>query len=304
MKPVSAIAFLFLALPTLASANDVDDAITKFIGAPGYQRLEAMDLERELDTLWLDSELVSPGGAVGPLEKAVLLAAGAIPSSRTRTAIAYGEMIDEQAGPVSFVDLRHYNLGPQIRLEAIASYGDDNVAPADEFGLGDHIAWRFVFTPMMNNAAILRDVSRRIISEDDAADDDCSGRPCLDPYASFEDIAEWQAVDSALPDWPAQYPNSSDQQATPAYAIAQLAVLGFWANAESGSYQWTGGEHPEAARNYQPYRFIDIDRDLGQDLMIDTVWRETLLNDDALSEVLFRRFQAGEVYLMQASVPR
>jgi hypothetical protein len=48
---------------------------------------------------------------------------------------------------------------------------------------------------------------------------------------------------------------------------------------------------PEAARRITPYRFISIDRNLGQEVMIDSVWHETLLNDDALSEILFRRLE-------------
>ena len=285
-------------------AHELDDAITKFVGAAGFEHADAAAIEQDLNAFWLDFETISPGGQVGPIEKAVLTATSAIPSTRTRTAIAYGEMIDEQMGTVSFIEVRHYNLGPQIRSDAIDAYGAENVGTTEEFGAGDHMAWRFVFVPLMNNSAVLLDVSNRTISENDAAADDCSQRPCLDPYASFEDIAEWEAVGGALPDWPAQYPEVSDGIATPAHTIAELAVLGFWANAESGGYQWTGGEHPEAARSFQPYRFIDIDRNLGQELMIDTVWRETLLNDDAISEILFRRFQVGEVYLMRASIGR
>lgn len=305
MRRISATLLLLLAAPAFAQTSEVNDAITKFVGAPGFERLDPVTTEQDLNAFWLDLETISPGGPIGPIEKALLTATSAIPSTRTRTAISYGEMVDEEAGPISFIELRHYNLGPQIRNDAIDAYGAENVGTPDDFGTGDHMAWRFVFMPLMNNAAIVRDVSNRTISPDDAADDECTGRPCLDPYASFEDMADWQEMGGTLPDWPAQYPDAVDGLSTPAHTIAELAVMGFWASAESGTYQWTGGEHPEAARNFQPYRFIGIDRDLGQEAMIDSVWRETLVNDDALSEILFRRLEiAGQVYLMQAGVER
>ena len=305
MKRLSAIAILLFTAPAFAQSSEVDDAITKFVGARGFERLDPVTIEQDLNAFWLDLETTSPGGPIGPIEKAVLTATSAIPSTRTRTAISYGEMIDPEAGPVSFIELRHYNLGPQIRNDTIEAYGAENVGSPDDFGTGYHMAWRFVFTPLMNNAAMLREVSNRIISPDDAADDECTGRPCLDPYASFEDMADWQEMSGTLPDWPAQYPDAVDGLSTPAHTIAELAVIGFWASAESGTYQWTGGEHPEAARNFQPYRFIGIDRELGQEAMIDSVWRETLANDDSLSEILFRRLEiGGHVYLMQAGVER
>jgi hypothetical protein len=305
MKRFAVFLVCLLAAPTVANASEIDDAISKFIGAKGFQQIETGALEEALDTFWLRTDLVSPGGAVGPIEKALLLAVDAIPSTRTRTAVTYGEILDPEAGPVSYIEIRHYNLGPQIHRDTIEAYGRENVAAPHEFGVGDHIAWRFVFVPMMGNAAMLVDAAHRIIPEDEARASDCTGIPCLDTIASYDDIAGWTGMDGTLPDWPRNYPDMSDEVATPAHAVAELAVLGFWANAESGGYQWTGGEHPEAARGIAPFRFIGIDRNLGQDTGIDAVWIETLLNDHAISELGFRRAEfPGDVYLMRFATER
>lgn len=288
---------------TTAQAVTQQDA-DAFILAPGFERLDFQTLEDELFGLWLDIDKITPGGAVGPVEKAMWIADRAIPSVRTRTAIAYGEMIHDDNGaplPISFIEVRHYNLGPAIRAQVAADYGEENTAPVEEFGTGEHMAWRFIFQPLMNNSAVLIDASNRVISHKEAAKSDCTGRPCLDLYSGF-DASEWEDVAGQVPSWPRLYSDQSDEVATPAHAIAELAVFGFWANAESGQYQWSGGEHPEGAQGFEPYRFIGIDRHLGQEASIDAIWRETKLNDDELFAITFRRAEvAGSVYLMRSS---
>lgn len=296
---------LLLAGSAIASAQAVtqQDA-DAFILAHGFERLDFLALEDELYGLWLDDDAVTPGGAVGPLEKAMWIADRAMPSVRTRTAIAYGEMIhDDNGAPlaISFIEVRHFNLGPAIRDQVAKDYGEENTAPVEQFGTGEHMAWRFIFQPLMNNSAVLVDASSRVISPKEAAKSDCTGRPCLDLYAGFDAI-EWENIDGQVSAWPRLYSDQSDEVSTPAHAIAELAVFGYWANAESGQYQWTGGEHPEGARGSEPYRFIGIDRHLGQEASIDAIWRETLLNDDELAAISFRRAEvAGSVYLMRAS---
>lgn len=308
MNQFAIIVAALLGTTALAQAQTIDDQISSFIGEAGYQQADVSRLEMELDALWLDQSGISPGGLVGPIEKAMLIADNAIASTRTRTAIAYGEIIEEEDGaplPYSFVEVRHYNLGQVIRADTAEAYGEENTAEAAEFGLGDHMAWRLVFRPLMGNTAVLIDASSRVISDKEASKDDCDGRPCLDPYSGFDDRAEWTEIAGKLPTWPPLYPTQSGEISAPAYAISRLAVFGYWANAEGGHYQWTGGEHPEAASGYEPYRFIGIDRDLGQETAIDTVWRETALNDDSLFAISFRQIDiAGQITLMRSQEPR
>ena len=296
-------AALLLTGTCLATAQSLDSQIQDFIYATGFAAEDINALEVRLIDQWFDLTVMPPGGTVGPLEKAMLIADKAIESGRTRTAIAYGEVIGQNDAPYSFIEVRHFNLGPVIHADTEDAYGAENTAPVDEFGRGEHRAWRFVFSPEMNNAAILLEASSRVISNKEATKADCTGRPCLDPYASFDTI-EWEPIEGKVQNWPELYATQSDETSTPAHAIAQLAVFGFWANAESGYYQWTGGEHPEAVRDATPYRFIGIDRNLGQEASIDTVWQETKINDHALRAIAFRRAEVGgEVYLMRTSEP-
>lgn len=296
---------LLLATTALAGAQTLDEQIADFVGAPGFAMQDIARLNERLDQNWLDTASVSPGGAVGPLEKAIMIAETDIGSVRTRSAISYGEVIAEDGTPVSFVEVRHYNMAEPLHADTVDAYGAEDTADVADFGEGEHKAWRFVFQPMMNNAAILIDASARTISPEEAAQDDCLGQPCLALDAESSAPMEWTEMDATLPSWPEIYPSDGTGIATPAETIAQLAVLGYWASVESGSYQWTGGEHPEAARDATPYRFIGIDRNLGQDDGIATDWHETLLNDDSIAALAYRYLGVpGQVWLMQASTPR
>ena len=67
----------------------------------------------------------------------------------------------------------------------------------------------------------------------------------------------------------------------------------------------SGPPFSESISDTTPYRFITIDRNLGQEGAIDTVWRETELMDDSLSAISFRHIDvAGQVYLMRAAETR
>lgn len=287
-----------------AFAQSLETQIHDFIYAPGFVAEDIPRLEERLLNQWLDLTVATPGGSVGPLEKAMLIADMAIEGMRTRSALSYGEIVEADGTSYSFIEVRHYNLGAIIHAETADAYGIENTAPVEEFGLGEHMAWRFIFSPEMNNAAVLLEASSRIISDKEAGKSDCTGRPCLDPYAGF-DTVDWGEVEGEVPTWPPLYLTHFEDAATPAHAIAELAVFGFWANAESGAYQWTGGEHPESVSDATPYRLIGIDRNLGQEVATDAIWQETALNDDATSSVTFRRSDfAGSVTLMLSTTPR
>jgi hypothetical protein len=298
------VAALLLATTPLAFAQSLETQIHDFVYAPGFAAEDIGRLDERLINQWLDLTVATPGGTVGPLEKAMLIADMAIEGMRTRSALSYGEIVEADGTPYSLIEVRHYNLGAIIHAETADAYGIENTAPVEDFGLGEHMAWRFVFSPEMNNAAVLLEASSRVISDKEAAKSDCTGRPCLDPYAGF-DTMDWGEVVGEVPTWPPLYLTHFEDAATPAHAIAELAVFGFWANAESGTYQWTGGEHPEAVRDATPYRFIGIDRNLGQEAATDAIWQETALNDDATSSVTFRRADIGGLAsLMLSTTPR
>ncbi len=308
MNRFALLAALLLCTTGLAQAQSLDDAINGFVGGDGFVAIDYVPLEMDLAEQFTDTGSISPGGAVGPIEKAIMIATGAIESDRTRTTLSYGEMIVEEDAapmPVSFIEVRHYNLGPAIRADTAEAYGEENTAEPEAFGLGEHMAWRFVFQPMMGNSAMLMSVGQRVISDKQASKDDCAGRNCLELGTDFHTDRSWDEVEVDLPDWPAPYPALAGEIATPAFAIAQLAAFAGSANAEAGDYQWTGGEHPEAAQGIEPYRFVDIDRNLGQEAVIDVVWTDTMLNDDDLYARSLRRLDiAGQLHWFESAEPR
>lgn len=306
MKTTTIIASLsLLALSSTAYAQSLDQYIAEFINAPGFNMRSSEKLESSDLIEWREySNFFAPGDA-GPIEKAVLFAANSIPSTRTRTAVSYAQILEDDSGapyPVSFIEVRHFNLGPTIRQDAIEAYGAENTGDLEEFGVGPHRAWRFVFMPIIGASAALIEASAREIPNEEAAKMDCNGIPCLDLMTSPDDLAQWEEVEGSLPEWPRLVADVEGGMASPGHAIAELATLGYWASAESGRYQWTGGEHPEAARGIEPYRFITIDRNLGQEYSIDAVWHETKLNDDAITDLIFRRIDvASNIYYLRAS---
>jgi hypothetical protein len=299
-------AVVALVAATSGQAAEIDTTIADFLDAPGFARADWERINAQLAENWLRTDLVSPGGNVGPVEQAVLLADAENAADRTRTAIAYGEVIvDDNGAPstYSFVELRRYNLGPAIREALIAELGADAVDDAEAFGEGPHEAWRLVFAPVMGNVAALLEASHRIIPEDEAAGADCTGRPCLDVFVTLDDLAAWEDAGLDEVTWQPHFAASAEGIVTEAHAIAELEVAQRVAGVEGEQYLWSGGEHPEAIADETPFRFYAIDRNLGQELAVDAVSINTRLNDDSIRDMMIRRIEvAGDVYWLSASV--
>lgn len=300
------VAALAVATPTLSA--EIDETIASFIGETGFVVQDWAAASEALAAQWTRTDLMTPGGAVGPVEQALLLASAESGLIHTRTSIRYGEvMVDEDGAPsrYSFVELRRYNLGPAVHATLVSGLGAENVADISEFGEGPHQAWRLVFFPVMGSVAALLEVSARDIGDDEAASDECGGRPCLDPDATLDARAEWSEADAVVADWTPNFRDRVDGVATEAQAVAELEIAQYLATSEGGDYLWTGGEHPEAVGDATPFRFYEIDRNLGQDLVVDALSVNTELNDDSIRDMMVRRIDvAGEVYWMNAAIPR
>ena len=297
-----------LAVATPALSAEIEETIASFIGETGFVVQDWAAASEALATQWTRTDLMAPGGAVGPVEQALLLSGSAPALIHTRTSIRYGEVIvDEDGAPArySFVDLRRYNLGPALHEALVGQLGAENVADLAEFGEGPHTAWRLVFFPVMGSVATLLEVSARDIGDDEAAADECGGRPCLDPDATLDARAEWSEADAVVADWTPNFRDRVDGVATEAQAVAELEISQYLATSEGGDYLWTGGEHPEAVRDATPFRFYEIDRNLGQELVVDALSVNTELNDDSIRDMMVRRIDvAGEVYWLNAAIPR
>ncbi len=302
----------FLAVVLVAAAapggGDIDALVRGFAGAPGWQRLDAADVDARLLPAF---SLAGPGAmrpdaAASPLEKALLLLdtqEDEVPVSRIM--LRYGQVVADGT-PHAFVTVERYNLGAARRLQLIEEVGEADTPSEVEFAVGrPHVAWRIVTIPLMGQAAAVLEVSRREIPQTEAEHADCLGRPCLDLDAANDDFRKWADADPAI-DVPSSYePHGPDGLARPARAAAELSVTLGLSAGEGGDHHWTGPEQPEAARGSDPFLFMLLDTGLGQEWGTDAVAGRTLLDDDSVAALWSRRLEVeGALYWFDASDPR
>lgn len=185
-----------------ASPTELDDAVREFTGAEsGYVELDVLALEEDLnDSLPASGSVFLPSATLHPLTKAVLLlenAEGSLSRSRHHMSVRVVQaesLTPEGSEPVLFVQLDRYNLGPAIRAELAESLGDEHVAPAEEFGVGPHVSWRYVMHQVMGQNAALLAAARLELSAEDAAEAICVGAPCLQTHGAVEELAVWQEL--------------------------------------------------------------------------------------------------------------
>ncbi len=296
-----------LAVP--AHADEVDDAIAAFVGSDGFTRQDPDAVEARIMEVYGKSNAMSPGGAVSPLEKALLLIDRMEPElPRVRYMVRYGQMVQQET-PVSFVSVERYNMGPAIRKDTAESYGEENVEGPEAFGVGPHVAWRIVTMPMMGQTASIIEAARTEISEADAEAADCAGRGCLSLDMPLDFVREWNETPLEI-DIKTAYPRTGNAgRAIAAFAAAELAVAAGIAHGDGSEPSWQGPEQPEAARGHEPFLFVTIDSDLGQETNVDAALGQTLLNDDSLEEIWVRRnqiFDTGDLppYWLQSVTER
>jgi len=297
------------ALP--AHADQVDDTIASFISEAGFVQQDLDAVEAGLAGQFLPStSAMRPDQYASAIEKALLLIeAMEPPLDRLRYMVRYGQMMQEHT-PVSFVTVERYNMGPTIRQSVIDAFGEENAADPEQFGVGPHVAWRIVTIPLMGQAAAIIEAARREIDDSEAAQNDCGGRGCLSYDSMIDDLLAWQDMAIDI-DVATAYPSTYEDGASiPAFAAAELLTLAGLIELDGSRPMWRGPEQPEAARYAEPFLFVGIDFELGQDAGDDAMLGQTLLNDDALEELWHRRVQfpfapaPGQRVWMQAAIER
>lgn len=296
-----------LALP--GHADEVDDAIAAFTGEAGFARQDTDAVEAKLLDMFGQSSAMSPGGAVNPLEKALLLIDKMEPElPRVRYMVRYGQMI-QQDRPVSFISVERYNMGPAIRKQVAEDFGEDNTDKPEAFGVGPHVAWRIVTMPVMGHTAAIVEAARAEIADDAADAADCASRSCLSLDQPLDFVREWHETPLEI-DIETAYPKMADFGGpTPAFAVGELSVAAGLAHGDGSEANWHGPEHPEAARGHTPFLFVTIDSNLGQETNVDAALGQTQLNDDSLEEIWVRRVQFSDtqespVYWLQSTTER
>jgi hypothetical protein len=306
LKRLSLLAAVSL-LPFSVHAAEIDGVVETFVSDDGFEKQDLDAVDQKLLAAFdpAAGKALRPDHEASPLEKAMLLIDTLEPAlPRSRTMVRYGQMLDGDV-PYSFVTVERYNFGPVIRQMAIEDYGAENVDEPEVFGVGPHVAWRVVTMPVMGQQAALVAVSRGEISDEAAQETDCGGRLCLAFEPLPDDLHQWQETETEIEMTSPYETRTADDVATPARIAAELAVAAGIAASHDGHMSWHGPEQPEAARHAEPFLFVALDRDLGQETSMDAMLGQTLLNDDAVAELWHRRVEfPGMVSFMQAATPR
>lgn len=277
-------------LVTTACADDVDDAISAFITKDGFQSQSVDAVDGKMLPLYTERPgAMRPDSAVNVFEKALLVTEAMEPSlPRVRYFLRYGQMIQDET-PVSFVTVERYNLGPAIRESVIEDYGAENADEPEAFGVGPHVAWRIVSIPMMGAESSFLEVARREIPQAEAHARDCGGRGCLSLDVLTDEIHNWEDIEPGIDLAKRLSVKIERGAASPSLALAELLMAAGLTGEASGEIAWYGPEHPEAARGSDPFIFVNIDHDLGQEANVDAMLGQTLLNDDSIAELWYRR---------------
>lgn len=297
-------AFALLAPASALSTEEANRKIADFIGATGY---EAFDVEA-IHTPGSPYEKMFPkSGAtatfadamVGPIEKALLLvdAYEKQTPDRMRYQVGYSHIVEDADGEqqvVMLVEVRRYNLGPLIRQSAIEEFGAENTADPADFGVGPDVAWRFAFATVQGNMALALSAGRHVIAEGaEQLNDTDAGEACLSgPCRNLADRAMEYAPREANDPEPieakalsAPYTitfGAGDMAGENAAFVARnlQALLGL----EEGG-DWKTPETPEAGEPGQPFLLMQIDQNLGQEIVSEGTAAYLRLNDDSIRDI-------------------
>lgn len=275
-SPSSAVLAFFcatIAVTKPALAGAIEDAALAYVGKGAFETMPTENIDGALADLLGDGrdEMVSAGRDISPIEKALLLIdTQEEPLPRARYLLRYGQRTFDGV-VASFIEVERFNLGPATRLEAVAAYGAGNVAEPEIFGIGPHVAWRFVTVPAAKSAAVLVAAGRTEIDDDVAMERSCLARTCLsldtlDELSSWE---EWVQLGEELV--PVAYPAVVDidgEELAPAYQALELGLHAGLAKAEDGGVVWTIPS-PLGPETGAPFIAVLIDRNLGQEIMSD-----------------------------------
>jgi len=265
----------------LASASPTEQFVNEGIFSPVDPDAVWDEINAGLSSSNPDSVFL-PTADIGPMPLAMLaIAAMEAPLERVRYRLRYGvdwvEAMPGGAGvPISYLEVIRFNLGTAIREDLIESLGVENVAGPEEFGVGPHVAWRFVTQPLMGNRAIGVVAGRGEVPDDTARTFECLGLPCLSVHTSLDDAAPWSEMARSEVAPRALFPEGVGGILSPAAAVELL--LGEIDSIETDMA-------PDAPS--MPGWAIEavIEQNLGQDIGLDAAYRWGGLLDDSLAAI-------------------
>ncbi|HSH57594.1 MAG TPA: hypothetical protein VK965_06595, partial [Halomonas sp.] len=94
----------------------------------------------------------------------------------------------------AYIQITRFNLGPERYNEVIQSVDETLWPPRELFGTQPHVSWRLVSIPAKYRGYATWQVSRRLLSDEEARVADCLGEPCLSLEASAGPTASQHSV--------------------------------------------------------------------------------------------------------------
>lgn len=304
----TACAAMALLSPAFAlSTQEANKLVEDFIAAPGYAAFDVETLHEagspyEKNFPTSGAEALHADAMIGPIEKSLLLVNSYETQApdRVRYAVSYSQIVEDADGQpetVMLVEVRRYNLGPIIRKYALDEYGPENTGAPEDFGIGPDVAWRFAFASVMGNTSLALSGSRRVIADGEAqmnendAAESCPAGPCRSVGVRAIEHAPagaGAAVPVAGAEITAPYTTTAGRNDTIGLNAAFVArnlqlMLGLSPEAD-----WVTPETPEAGAPGEPFIVMQIDQNLGQEIVSEGLAGWVRLNDDAASQIWVR----------------
>ncbi len=267
----------------------LDRQTRAFVAAEGHDTLD-------LDQDFWDERYYTPGrfpemvaggpslpdAHLRPVARAILLLEayeGVLPRVRYKLEYRRAPSPDENFPfEIGHIQLTRFNLGPELRRQAVSAYGAESVAPAKAFGVGPHVRWRLVLQPAMTQVADVVAISRRVLSDAEAEAIDCLGTPCLSTDPAWGPEDGWKP----LPSPPA---TATVSRSRPAIAAADLG------EALQGDAAY--GESSEGGSDSEPQLILVISAGIdGQDPPVAAVGQVPNALDDAIEQYWIRRIES------------
>ncbi|HSP24371.1 MAG TPA: hypothetical protein VLQ65_04285 [Saliniramus sp.] len=279
------------ALADASNATSADPA-ARFVSESSFTPVDPDTVWNEINAGLSSSNpdtVFLPTSDLGPMPLAVLAVEtmeGTI--ERVRYRLRYGvDWIEEVPGgaraPISYVEVIRFNLGPAIRQDLIESLGAEYVVGPEEFGVGAHVAWRFVTRPLMGNRAIVVAAGRGVVPDEAASDYTCLGSPCLSPHTSIDDAAPWSEMEPAEIAPHSLLPEPVGGNLSPVAAVELL--LG-----EIDSIETDMAPAAPSVPDWAIEAVIEIN--LGQDIGLEAAYRWGGLLDDSVAAI-WERLASG-----------
>ena len=298
---------LAIAGPATVYAVVLPDDITEqlkelkdnYLLADGFTRMQ--DMESMTEDEWYTNErfpkwntdsVFLPDSSMTPIQKAVMLVEHlekSLPHVRYRVRFRPEFVFNDDfsAPPRAHVSVTRFNLGPERRKSLAEEVGEEHLASAQEFGVGPHVSWRFVFSAIQGQNAHLEGASRKEVADNEAGVMQCLDIPCLHLELPEGPADGMEEVDA--PDYDTQ---AHDPDSVPAYNSSMgnmAALLAASAVGENGYGEPIEGLAP----GQSPLQLVLSAGVGGQDPADAGIMHQTHIMDDAIAELWHARLQWG-----------